>query len=170
MLRLDRPDRPARRPHHHALRPPAPAPFEAHAAEQVAVGDARRREKDVVAAAQVVGEEDAGEVVAHRQGLFALAKVLARGEPPLDGPPQALERRRGDHALGGAPDPQHHVDGRARPRGLDRAGDVPVGDEADAGPGGADLPDELGVPGAVEDADLGERDGMKVFFVRVFCV
>lgn len=154
VLRLDRPHRPARGPHHHALRPSSPPPFEPHAAQEVAVGHARRREKDVVAAAEVVGVEDARKVVAQSQRFLALAVLLARREPPLDRAPQALERRCGDDPLWRAPHAQHHVDGRAGARRLYRAGDVAVGDEADARARRADLPDELGVPRPVENADL----------------
>lgn len=161
MLRLDRPHRAARGPHDDALRPaPAPA-LEPHAAEEVAVGDARRGEKDVVAAAEVVGEEDARQVVAQRQRPLALAKLLAGREPPLDRAAEALERRGGDDALGRAADPQHDVDGAAWPSRFDRCSHVAVGNEADAGARCAHLPDELRVPRAVEDADL-------VFFFSFF--
>src|SRR5580698_7404505 len=47
------------------------------------------------------------------------------------------------------PDAEHQVDPGALPRGHDRAGHVAVSDQVDPGTAGADLGDQVGVPGPV---------------------
>ena len=76
--------------------------------------------------------------------------VVAGPEAALDGAAHALERRGGDDALGRAADAEQDVGAGVGPGGGDAAGDVAVGDEADAGAGLADLADQLVVAGAVE--------------------
>ncbi len=95
--------------------------------------------------------QDLVEVVAGVQGGPALV-VVAGPEPAVDGAAQALERAGGDHALGGAADPDEQVDAGLRPGGHDRAGDVAVEQELDprARPRGPAGPAPL-VAGPVED-------------------
>src|SRR5215218_1179390 len=128
------------------------AAVEAHAPQQLAVGHAGGGEEHVLAPDQVVDGQHLVEVVALVEGGPALV-VVARPQPAEHGRVQALERAGGDHRLRRAADPHQQVDAGALARGHDRPGDVPVGDELDAGAGRADLPDQLLVAGAVEDAD-----------------
>ena len=83
-------DRAGARAHHHRVRRGAVGPVP-HALEQVAVGDARRREEHVVARGQVVGVEHLVEVEAVVEQRPALL-VVARVELALDRAAQALER------------------------------------------------------------------------------
>src|SRR3954454_14953168 len=81
----------------------------ADAVEQVAVGDARRGEEDVVAADQVVGVEHPLEVVA--RVLCGLSLVLvARPEPAEDTAAEALDRGRREHAFGGPANAPQEID------------------------------------------------------------
>ena len=136
------------------VQPPDPV---LHAAQQLAVGDAGGDEEDVTAH-EVVDVQHAVEVVPGVEGLLPLVVVL-RPELALQRTAHALERAGGDDPLRRATDAQEQVDAGALPGGGDRAGDVAVGDELDAGAGLADLVDELLVPGAVEDADGDVAEG-----------
>ena len=75
--------------------------------------------------------EDAVEVVAGVERGPAFV-VVARPQPTLDRAAEALQRARGDDAFGRAADAEQDVGAGVAPRDLDRAGDVAVGDEADA--------------------------------------
>ena len=76
---------------------------------------------------------------------------------PLDAAADALQRGRGDHALGRAADAVQQVDAGLRPRGRDRGRDVAVADQVHARAGLAQLADQLLVALALEhdDADVG---------------
>ena len=87
---------------------------------------------------QVAGVQDAVEVVARGERLLALLVVLGP-QPALERAAHARDRRRRDDPLGGAADPEQQVDVALVARRGDRAGDVAVGDEADAGARVADL-------------------------------
>ena len=103
------------------------------------------------------------EVVAGVERRRALG-LVAGPQPALDLAAHALERGGGDDALGGAADAEEDVGAGLGPAGRDGAGDVAVGDEADAGARLADLVDELVVAVPVED-DGGEvADGPPVAF------
>src|SRR5690625_3134131 len=144
----------------------------AHAAQQVAVGDAGGGEVAVVGGDQIVGGQHALQIVAGVDGLLSFLVVLG-GEPALEHAAGGLDGAGGDDALGGAAQPQQHVHAGAAGGG-DRAGHVPVHDELDARPGGADLLDQLLVTGALEHAhgDLLDRlvqrlgDQLDVLFDR----
>src|SRR5579872_3102151 len=131
---------------------------ESHAAKEVTVGDGRGREEAVVPGHQVVGVQDAGEVVAQGFGGPAFL-VVARVQDALDLAAQSLHRRGRDHALGRATDAQEDVDAGVGPGGRDRSGHVTVGDRHEPGPGLADLGDEVVVTRAIEDhhAELLDR-------------
>src|SRR5215216_6351070 len=149
MAGVDRADRPRLRPHHQRLRSGAVTPV-ADALEQLPVRHARRREEHVVTRDEIVGGENAAEVVAGVGGGAALV-VVAGPEPAVKSAADAFQRAGGDDALGGAADAEQHVGAALRPGGRDRAGDVAVGDEADPGAGLAALLDDVFVAGAVED-------------------
>ena len=70
-----------------------------HALQNLAIGDARRGEKDVVAADQVVDAEHPIEVGAGSLGLVLFFRV-AGVELALNLSAQTFERRRGQHCLG----------------------------------------------------------------------
>src|SRR5581483_7947079 len=91
------------------------------------------------------------QVVPGRESPFPFG-VVAGPEPGLDRPAETLERARGGDPLRGTADAHQHVR-LTLAGGVDRTGDVAVGDEPDPGAGVAYLLDELGVPGPVEDAD-----------------
>jgi len=78
--------------------------------EEVAVGDAGRREEDVVARDEVVGVEHGADVVAGGDGGGALV-VVARPEPPLDLAPTHL-RAAAASTPSGVRDPEEHVSTR----------------------------------------------------------
>ena len=82
-------------------------------------------------------------------------RVVDRGQDALDLAAHGLHGAGGDDALRGAADAHHEVDGVGGGglSGRDGAGDVAVGDEADLGSGLADVADQVGVAGAVEDHD-----------------
>ena len=124
----------------------------ADALEDVAVGDAGGGEEDVLAGAEVVGCEDLVEVVAGVDRGAPLL-VVARPEPSQELAAHRLQRRRREHALGGAADPPEEVDRGALGDRQERRRDVAVGDQADAGAGLADRADLLLVAGPVEDDD-----------------
>ena len=97
------------------------------------------------------------EVVAGGHGRVALL-VVAGPQPALQLAAHALEGGRGDDALGRAADAEEDVGAGVGPGGRDGAGDVAVGDQADAGAGLADLGDEVVVAVALEDdgGDVGD--------------
>ena len=134
----------------------------AHAAHQLAVGDAGGHEEGVVAGDEVVGaEHEVGvEVVPGVQRALALVVVL-RPQLALDLAADALHRAGRDDALRGAADAEHQVDAGVGAGGHDRAGHVAVGDVLDAGAGLADVLDQPGVARAVEqhDGDVVDRAG-----------
>src|SRR5216684_8910434 len=149
--RLDVPDRPALRAHHHRVRLGAPLE-EAHAAQEIAAGHAAGGEDDVPARHLLHPEDfvDVGD--AHLLRPLDLL-VVARLEPALHVAAHAADGRGGDDALGRAADAHEHVDARLGKAGGDGRRDVAVADELDARPGGADLRNELFVPRPVEDDD-----------------
>ena len=130
----------------------APPAAVAHAVEEVAVADAGGDEEGVLARHEVVGGEDAVEVVPGVEGLLPLLVVLGP-QPALDDPAHALDRARRDDALGSAADADEEVDAGRLAGGGDRARDVAVGDEADAGAGRADVGGQLLVARPVEHDD-----------------
>ena len=98
--------------HHHRLGRRAEV-GEAHALQEVAVGDGRRREVAVVALDEVVGREDSVNVVALGLGEGPLG--LAAGvQDALDLSAEALERGGGDDALGSPADAEDGPDVTAR--------------------------------------------------------
>src|SRR5918995_5822471 len=125
---------------------------DADAAQEDAARDAGRGDEDILARDQIVGREHAVDVVAGVDELLAL-HVVAWPQLALNGAAQALDRRGGDNALWGAPDPHQHVHAGERLRCCDRRGDVAVPDQVDACPGLAQLPDQLLVAIALEDDD-----------------
>src|SRR5215218_6768055 len=120
----------------------------AHAAQQLAVGDAGRDE-EALTDDEVVGGQDAIEVVAGVEGLLALLVVLGP-EPALDDAADALDGAGGDDPLRRAADAQEQVDTGARAGRHHGARDVAVDDVADAGAGVADLLGEVLVARSVE--------------------
>src|SRR5690242_8484569 len=129
--RVDGARGPRLRAHRHRLRARAVAPV-AHALQQIAVADAGGAEEHVVAGDEVVLREHPVEVVAGVERGLALG-VVARVQSTEDLAPDALERGGGDDALGGAADAEEDVGAAARGGDGDRAGDVAIGDELDAG-------------------------------------
>src|SRR6478609_2971821 len=95
----------------------------AHAAEQLAVRDAGGDE-EALARDQVVGGQDAVEVVAGVEGLLALLVVLGP-EPALDDAAGALDGARGDDALRRAADAEQQVDAGVGTGRHDGTRDVP---------------------------------------------
>src|SRR5581483_1215208 len=120
------------------------------ALEELAVRDAGGGEEGVVGGAEIVGGEDLLEVVALVDGGLALL-VVPGPQPALHLAAHALQGGGGDDAFGRAADAEEDVGARLRPRRGDGAGDVAVGDQPDAGPGGSDLADQVFVPITVED-------------------
>ena len=102
--------------------------------------------------------QDPVEVVAGCAGAARLA-LVARPEAAHDRAAEALDRGRGEHALGRAADAPEQVDAGAVAHREQRAGDVAVRDEADARAGAANALDHLVVPRAVEDHDHQVADG-----------
>src|SRR5699024_6688998 len=84
-------------------------------------------------------------------GLLPLGVGL-RPALALDLAAHALHGAGGDDALRGAADAHEHVHGAVVAGRGDGPGHVAVHDQTHLGAGGADLGDELGVPGAVEHA------------------
>ena len=103
---------------------------ETNALDQGAVGDPGGGEEDVVALDQIVGGQDAIEVVPGLDGGLALL-VVSGLESSLDHAAEAFEGRGGDHALGRPADAVEQVDARAAPGGRDGPGDVAVGQQID---------------------------------------
>ena len=120
----------------------APNSWYCDAVEQLAVGDPRGGEEAVVALHQVVGGQHGVEVVPGLDGGRPL-RLVARVEPPLDLPAHAFEGGGGQYAFGRAADAEEDVGAGARPARCDGPGHVTVGNEPDAGPGGAHLGDEV---------------------------
>ena len=158
VLGLDGADRAAARSHGQRLgdrqvrRVPDPA-------QHLAVGDAGGDEVRVVAADQVRGGEHPVQVVAEASGLVGL-RVVARRQPAVDRAAQAADGAGGDDALRGAADPDQQVDLGLGLHRHQRAGDVAVDQELDPGADGADLADQVGVPGPVQqrNGDIGDAD------------
>src|SRR5262249_40789279 len=98
--------------------------------------------EDVLAGDQVVGREDAIDVVAGVVEVLAFV-VVAWPEAALHAATQALEGGRGDHAFGCAADAHEEVDAGALVGGRDGGSDVAVGDQHDPGAGFAEVGDEL---------------------------
>src|SRR5690606_30980091 len=86
------------RPHDQRLGRRLPPGEVANALQELAVGDAGGGEEDVLTRDEAVDVEYLVEVVAGRDRFVALA-IVARPETAEDRPPQALDRRGGDHAL-----------------------------------------------------------------------
>ena len=118
------------------------------------VGQAGCSEEAVVALDQVVLAEHAIEIETGLDHGASLVVALRR-EPSLDLTAHRLHRRSGDDALGGATDTEQDVGARIGPTRGDRAVDVAIGDQPDPRPARADLGDQVGVTGTVED-DHGE--------------
>src|SRR6478736_2516918 len=127
----------------------------AHSAEQLAVRDAGRDE-EALTHDEVVGGQDAVEVVTGVEGLLALLVVLGP-ELALDDAAGALDGARGDDALRGAADAEQQVDAGVGTGRHDGTRDVTVDDVADAGTGVADLLGEVVVARTVQhdDGDVG---------------
>src|SRR5690349_21360907 len=143
--------------HHERVRP-GPAAEEADTVEQVTIGDARRREDEVIARGEVLGVVDPALVpVAHPGTALALV-VAAIPEAGLDLATQAAQRGGGDHALRRAADAHDGVNACALDRARDRRREVAVGDQLDPGARPSQLLDERLVPGSVEDdhSDVGD--------------
>ena len=152
MRRDDPAERARARAHHDRLGLDA-IPDHAHAAEQRAARDAGRGDEDVVALDEVVGGEDAVDVEARLDAACCALVLVSRPQLPLHRAAQALDRGRGDHALGRSADAHEEVDARARLRRRDRRRDVAVADEVHARARVAQLGDQLVVAVALEDDD-----------------
>ena len=90
---------------------------------------------------------------------FARCRRRSAATSGLDLATETLEGRRGDDALGRAAHAHVEVVAGSAHRRRHAGGDVAVGDEADAGAGGAQLLDQLGVAGPVEHdgGDVAQR-------------
>src|SRR4051812_22838608 len=104
----------------------------AHALEHLAAGDAGGSEERVLAPAEAVLVEHLVEVVAGVDRGVALL-VAARPEPAEDLSAGALDRRRGQHALGRSADAPQEVHGGALGDGRQRRRHIAMGDQPDAG-------------------------------------
>src|SRR5215210_2814766 len=144
-------DGPGAGAHHDRLGLDAAA-ADADAAEKRAARDAGGSDEDVVPRDQVVGREDAVDVVPALDELLPLL-VVPRPELALDRPAEALDRGSGDDAFGGAADPHQHVDAGERLGGGDRGRDVAVANEVHARAGVPQLADQPLVPLALEHDD-----------------
>jgi hypothetical protein len=135
----------------------------ADAVHELAVGDAGRDEEAVVGRHEVVGRQDAIQIVPGVDRALALV-VIDGPQLALDDAADGLDRARRDDALGRAADADEQVDPGVGTRCGDAAGDVAVDDELDAGTRGADLVDQIGVPGTVEhaDRDVAVRDALRL--------
>jgi hypothetical protein len=102
------PDRARARAHHQRLGRGSAAALVAHALQDVAVGDAGRREEHVLAGDEVVAVEHFGQVVAGLDGGRALL-VVARPQASQQLAADALDRGRRDHALGRPPDSPQEI-------------------------------------------------------------
>src|SRR5690606_36321772 len=105
---------------------------EHHRLQELATGDARGREEDVVGRHQVVGGHDPIEILAGLHGESPLL-LVAGPQTALDLAAHALQRRGGDDGLGGATDAEHHVDLLVVLGGGDGGGDVTVPEDGDSG-------------------------------------
>ena len=122
----------------------------AHAAEQVAVRDARRRHDDL-ARRQILGAEDSGVVLdPDRAQLLDLA-ARSRPELRLQLAPEAAQGGRREHGLSGAADADREMVIGAADRRRDRGGYVTVLDQLDARARTADLLDQVMMARPVED-------------------
>ena len=150
MLRADRADGAAARPHHQGVGRGAVRAV-VHALEQLAVGDAGGHEEAVLAGDQLLGGEDGVgiEVVACVQRPLPLV-VVGGPEAGLDHAAHALHRAGRDDALRRASDAEQQVDAGVGTCGRDGARDVAVQDVLDAGAGLTDLLDQALVAGTVE--------------------
>src|SRR3954454_8710677 len=102
VLRVDDADRPRLGAHDEALCSCPFAPV-THAAQQFAVGDARRRKEHIVTGDEVVEHQDLVEVVTGVDRAVALF-VVARPKLALDRAAESLQRARGDDTFGSAAD------------------------------------------------------------------
>ena len=123
---------PASRAHDQALRCWRRRPRSARP-EQLAVGDAGGGEEHVVAGHEVVGREDGVEVVAGARAPLRSSSLRGHSRPWIS-PPMHFSAAGGDDAFGRAADAEQHVGAGCGRAGGDRAGDVAVGDQPDAGP------------------------------------
>src|SRR5579875_3151116 len=147
---------------------------EAHAMDEIAVGDPRRDEDDVVAPDQIVHGQHAVDLADPHRSCALGFGFVAGLEAAHETTPQTLERRSRQHAFRGPPDPHRDVDPRPLDGGRDRRVDVAVGDELDPSPGAANLGDQVLVPRPVEDHDgyvvdrslEGVGDGLEVVLDR----
>ena len=98
--------------------------------------------------------QDPVEVVALLQEGTALV-VVARIELALHRPAEAFQCGGGDDPFGRPADPQQQIDLGARRGRDDRAGDVAVGDQEDAGARLSDLGDQ---PVVARPSEHGDRD------------
>lgn len=149
MLCVDQPHGSRPGAHDEGLRAGAPGVV-VHTAEEVAVGDARGREKAVFAPGQAVDTQNFVEVPA--PGRCFVALLLVPGpELALHAAAHALEGRCGDDPLGGAADAEKYIDTRVGPGGRNGTGDISVGNEANTSSCLTDLGDQVFVAVAVED-------------------
>ena len=127
---------------HHERRRPNAVAEKANAFHERAVGDARRREDDVVAGSQILGPVDPLEVRdAHRAApLFVLGRV--DDETGVDLAAKTPHGRRREHALWRAPNPHHRVHAAADHGRGDAGRQVTVSDQANSRAGCANLLDQ----------------------------
>src|SRR5690606_8706266 len=97
----------------------------AHAAQQVARGDAGGGEEHVVAAYEIVGVQHPAQIVPGGQDLLAF-RVVTGPQLRLDRPAHALHGTGGDDAFGRTADAHENVHIGPLAGGADRAGDVAV--------------------------------------------
>ncbi len=121
--------------------------------QQRAVGDSRGDKKNFVARGEVALRVDAVEIGdTHGRQPFGLT-VSGRDKPALHAAVQAAHGGGGKYAFRGAAGSHHSVDIGAAHGGRDAGRKIAVADQADPGPGPADVLDQLLMARAVENDD-----------------
>src|ERR1017187_569835 len=131
---------------------------EAHAAQEITIGDGGRGEVAVVARHEVIVAQHSVEVVAEGFGESAFV-IVARMQDALYLATESLQGGGRDDAFGCAADAEEYVGARAWPGGRDGTGDVAVRDQKDSRAGLAHFFDELIVSRAVENHHTQLLDG-----------
>src|SRR5690625_3467947 len=129
-----------------------PVPEKPDAVQQVPVGYAGGAEDEAPAGREVRGAVHLFQVDAPLEAAFTFA-VVARQEPPLDFPAQALQCRDRQHPFGGAARAEHGVDVRSPDGCRNRGNHVAVPDELHPGAGLAHFRYQVPVAFPVEDDD-----------------
>src|SRR5579871_4557866 len=128
---VDEPDLSGVVRHHEAVRAHAVAE-ESHAAQQVAFGDARRREENFLAGREIArGVSGVGVLDAHRLDAIAQGFIF-HDQPSENFAVQAAHRRGRQHAFGSAARSHDGMHTGARDRRRNAGGQIAVTDQADA--------------------------------------